>query len=866
MDSHLDTRKLIQEFHHLYYRGPDGAPPWKRIHFLGVETVKCPLDLWIYQEILFRTRPEVIVECGVHRGGTTLYLASMCDLLGDGEIVACDLSLRLVDPRVANHPRVKLFEGSSIDPSVHAAIASRCQGRRTMVILDSDHVAAHVLRELKLYGPLVTQGCYLICEDTNINGHPVFPEFGLGPFEAVAQFLAEETGWQVDSECEKLLLTFNPAGYLLRVDPQFATAKIERPDARDQAKTALASIIIPCFGELEFTRQCIDALVEHTRSPWELIVVDNGSTDGTAEYLAGLALSKPTRVEVISNASNLGFPAACNQGLKAARGDYLVLLNNDAIVTHDWLDQLIALAECDPTIGMTGPMSNYVSPPQLVEHAPYFDMESMHRFASRWRVEHRGQWLNAPKLSGFCLLMKRSAFALLGGLDERYGLGLFDDDDLALRARQAGLKLAVARDLFVHHFGSRTFQAAGIDQEALLAENQARFQSKWGLAETKGQTVNLRPWSPSRRETRRPRVSLTMIVRNEENNLPACLESARDLFDEIVVVDTGSTDRTVEIARSFGARVFDFVWVDDFAAARNTALARATGDYAFWLDADDVIDPPQRERLKLLLQSLTLANEAAFVVRCACDPDGSGGGGETVVDHIRLFPLRGDVRWTYRVHEQILPSLRQVQVPVRWSDVTVRHTGYTDAALRRRKLDRDAKILGEELEDRPSDPFVLFNLGSIAIERQDWRSALSYLSRSLAGSAPTDSITHKLHALIARSHQALGEMEAALTACAKGLALCPDDAELLFREAVIRRNIGDVNGAESCWRRILTLDRPERFSSVDQGIYGHLTRRNLAALAQERGDSATAVRLWSEVLAECPNDREVQARLSALAP
>src|SRR5882757_3140262 len=95
---------------------------------------------------------------------------------------------------------------------------------------------------------------------------------------------------------------------------------------------------------------------------------------------------------------------------------------------------------------------------------------------------------------------------------------------------------------------------------------------------------------------RNAKISLTMIVRNEENNLPRCLESVRGLFDEIVVVDTGSTDRTAEIARSFGARVFDFVWVDDFAAARNAALARARGAYAFWLDADDRLDPPQHAR------------------------------------------------------------------------------------------------------------------------------------------------------------------------------------------------------------------------------------------------------------------------------
>ena len=860
-----ERAELIRAFNELYYQGPDGIPLYRRVSFLGVETLKCPMDLWIYQEILARTRPEVIVECGVHRGGTTLYLASLCDLLGTGRVIACDIDLTPVHHKVRGHPRIELIEGDSVDPAIHAAIARDCRGRRTMVILDSDHFVAHVSRELRLYGPLVAPGCYLVCEDTNVNGHPVRPDFGPGPHEAVRAFLAETEGWQVDAECERFLVTFNPSGFLLRMgeksrsDPEPASRVVSVPDR------VRASVIIPCYGQVEYTRLCIDALMRHTRPPWELIVIDNGSTDGTAAYFAGLRAEARIPVEIITNPENRGFPAACNQGLKAARGDYLVLLNNDAVVTDGWLDQLIALAESDPKVGMIGPMSNYASPPQLVEYVPYADLEAMHRFAARWRSEHRGRWLTAGKLSGFCLLIKRRVLEAVDGLDERFGLGFFDDDDLALRVRQAGFTLAVAHDLFVHHFGSRTFVGAGIDAETLLDENQKRFAAKWGLAESGGRRVALRPWTPPPREARRPRVSLTMIVRDEEANLPACLESARGLFDEIVVVDTGSTDRTVEIARSFGARVFDFVWVDDFAAARNAALARATGDYAFWLDADDVLDPPQRERLEALLGGLSLNDEAAYVVRCACDPDRDGGGGETVVDHIRLFPLRGDVRWTYRVHEQILPALRQADVPVRWSDVTVRHTGYSDPPLRRRKLERDGKILAEELAERPDDPFVLFNLGSIAIERQDWRAALGYLERSLAGSAATDSITHKLYALIAKTHQMLGAPEAALRACSAGLALNPDDAELLFREAVVRRNGGDRAGAEACWRRILTVRRPERFSSVDAGIYGHLTRRNLAVLAEERGDRAEAATLWAEVLAECPGDREALAARHRLA-
>ena len=199
------------------------------------------------------------------------------------------------------------------------------------------------------------------------------------------------------------------------------------------------------------------------------------------------------------------------------------------------------------------------------------------------------------------------------------------------------------------------------------------------------------------------------------------------------------------------------------------------------------------------------------MVRCSCDPGPNGDGGQTVVDHIRLFPVREDVRWTYAVHEQILPALRRANVPVRWTDVTVRHTGYTDPALRERKLQRDCKILEAELAERPDDPFVLFNLGSIAVERQDWPGALGHLQRSLPGSAPTDSIVRKLFALIARCHQMLGDLPAALNACSEGLRMDPDDAELHFRKAVLHRKAGQPAEAEACWRRILTLKRPDQF-------------------------------------------------------
>jgi glycosyltransferase involved in cell wall biosynthesis len=135
---------------------------------------------------------------------------------------------------------------------------------------------------------------------------------------------------------------------------------------------------------------CVNALVRHTSAPWELILVDDGSTDGTSAYAIGVADCATWPVRVLRHAEPRGFPAACNAGLAAARGEYLVLLNNDAVVTDGWADQLAGLMRSDTTIGLVGPMSNYATPPQRVTNVPYADLDSMHSFATAWRAERRG--------------------------------------------------------------------------------------------------------------------------------------------------------------------------------------------------------------------------------------------------------------------------------------------------------------------------------------------------------------------------------------------------------------------------------------------------------------------------------------------
>ena len=204
--------ETIDAFHRLYYEAEDDT--WKKTFWLGRTVRKCPLDLWAYQEILAETKPDVIVETGTYMGGSALFLASVCDLLGHGKVVTVDISAPAGRPR---HRRITYLVGSSVDPDVVGRVRRRARrARRVMVILDSDHSRDHVLRELELYSALVTPGCYLVVEDTNVNGHPVSPEFGPGPMEAVEAFLEATNDFEVDRSREKLLLTFNPSGYLRR--------------------------------------------------------------------------------------------------------------------------------------------------------------------------------------------------------------------------------------------------------------------------------------------------------------------------------------------------------------------------------------------------------------------------------------------------------------------------------------------------------------------------------------------------------------------------------------------------------------------------------------------------------------------------
>jgi cephalosporin hydroxylase len=204
-------RAAIARAHDAFY----ASNAWTKAAWLGTQTLKNPLDLWVYQEIMAETRPELIVETGTWRGGSALYLATVCDLLGVGEVVTIDVEPMRDD--YPQHPRITYLAGrSSTDPEVVQEVATRAGGRRTLVLLDSDHSQAHVEAELAAYAPLVPKGCYVIVEDSNIG--QIRKDLLPGPFQAVERFLAGTREFEVDHEREKFLITFNPRGYLRRVE------------------------------------------------------------------------------------------------------------------------------------------------------------------------------------------------------------------------------------------------------------------------------------------------------------------------------------------------------------------------------------------------------------------------------------------------------------------------------------------------------------------------------------------------------------------------------------------------------------------------------------------------------------------------
>jgi GT2 family glycosyltransferase len=260
---------------------------------------------------------------------------------------------------------------------------------------------------------------------------------------------------------------------------------IERPFDGTLKRT---SIVIVAYNNLVFTRLCLESVLANTEHPhYEIIVVDNGSNDGTPAYLRDLS-QQNGHVRVLFNDCNRGFAAANNQGLAIATGDVLVLLNNDTVVPSGWLTRLISHLE-DEGVGLVGPVTNR-APNEAQIDVAYYTYGEFVQFAREYPQAHVRERFDIRMLAMFCAAMRRPVYESIGPLDERFEVGMFEDDDYAMRVWSAGYRVVCAEDVFVHHFGQASIGELALTGEygELFHTNRRRFEEKWGIR-----------WEPHRR-------------------------------------------------------------------------------------------------------------------------------------------------------------------------------------------------------------------------------------------------------------------------------------------------------------------------------------------------------------------------------
>jgi GT2 family glycosyltransferase/2-polyprenyl-3-methyl-5-hydroxy-6-metoxy-1,4-benzoquinol methylase/Flp pilus assembly protein TadD len=864
-------------------------------------------------------------------------------------------------------------------------------------------------------------------------------------------------------------------------------------------ESLVTSIVILTYNELACTRECLESIARNTPEPHEIILVDNGSSDGTLPYLRELCAGDG-HYRLLENGENLGFAAGCNLGMRQARGGRILLLNNDVVVTRGWLGGMLECLEREPGAGIVGPMSNEVAGPQRLAKVAYRSTEELEEFARAFGRSNCGRRIQVPRVVGFCMLFTRELLESVGELDASFGSGNFEDDDFCLRAALAGFGCVLAGDVFIHHYGSRSFKANGIDYARAMATNRVTYDAKWALgrldeplakrivtrnAITQGrrlarqgrldqavdlllqQGIQFSPKSPEPyrvlaemlidagsfqnalevldqipgeievlslvlagrchsglgqatrarelaelalrrdpesaaalhlngtlavgrgekdraeallragiaadpgfgpcytdlaaiawesggrdeglnlaelgfvlsplsmaaldrwhslalacdalpreeelvREARaifpehqglafglieilirrgsyqeamahieqaaadfgmddamidaalsvrdrigpltpqkgvRGTISLCMIVKDEARHLPAVLLSVRSLVDEIVVVDTGSSDRSANIARVFGARLFSFPWSGSFSEARNFSLAQASCNWILVLDADEVLSADDLPPLRALLERTGTPTAFSFTTRnytfamarknwtanAGEYPGAERGCGWTPSEKVRLFPNDGRLRFEGAVHELLESSLVACAIPIHACDVPVHHYGKLDTEKSRQKQEQYYHLGLRKLTETGGDATSLAELARQATELERFQEAeelwhklllaqpdsaeayfnLGYL-HLVAADYPT-ARAHALHAVqlapgmkeaafnLAKSELFLGNVLQAQKSCQEMLHSWPDYPPALSLYSVSCLIRGDTGDGEAVMARLARL-------------------------------------------------------------
>ena len=993
-------------------------------------------------------------------GGIEDALAQLPDGYFD-TIICADVLEHLVDPwQVLNDLKIKLAPGGDLVASIpnirHWSVVSRLlEGRWEYAdagLLDRTHLRFFTRHDCMLMfekaGYRINHG-----EATILHGDNGIPEeivTALGKSGLNVGTLSEE------SRHYQFLIKASPYA----VDVRQIGGVQGHGDQSDLSQSGLATIVILTWNQLEYTKACLASIAANTPEPYELILIDNGSVDGTVAWLRE-QVSSDSRIRLIENTENRGFAAGCNQGINAARGEYILLLNNDTVVTPSWLAGMKELLNRYPDVGIVGPMTNSASGVQVVTDAGYSSLAELSVWSSVFRENNRWRIIAHRRVVGFCMLFRRELVEKIGMLDESFGPGNYEDDDYCLRAELAGYRNLIAGDVFIHHEGGATFSGNQLDRGSENRKNRVLFTKKWEpaqleelllrrwlalnaieeadqkarsgdldgavllilhkgikadpaspapyialaeilmagdryedalqvvpemplatdsllkseiealchtalgndeLAQQAAIQAQVRPrahvvlgtlaarrgdvaeaekqfrraidadpscsggwlslgmlqwgqgkqadaWLSVKRsvvvgplnsqalaimrdmaqklghqadalqafatslslypdcrhlalnhagvlaewgqepaaldaceaflvkfgvddallrlaiELRGTRglydrlaeaggqsVSLCLIVRDEEASLPRCLASLKPVVHEMIIMDTGSTDRTVDIATAFGAKVYSHVWNGNFSAARNHGIDQAAGGWILIMDADEVISKLDYEQIGLAVAASTGKREALSVLTrnytdkvqakgwTANDgvyPDDEAADGWQPSWKVRLFPNQKQIRFRGDVHEMVEASLRGSGYEIRKASFVVHHYGEleADAATAAEKQRRYFESGMKKLEQNPDD---LAAMAELAVQAGE-----------------------------------LGEFEQAIVLWDRVLAKAPDTVEALFNKGYCLMGMKRYAEALAVSRRALELDTTHKEAAFNYGtceLYAGAPERALAVI------------------------------------
>jgi len=612
--------------------------------------------------------------------------------------------------------------------------------------------------------------------------------------------------------------------------------------------TLKTSVIIPLYGGPDDIRACLASLQPLVRKPVpkgkkasselgppavfeEVVVVDDCSPDDAADVVE----KEFPWVKLTRSAKNGGFGAACNIGAKACAksSEAIFFLNSDTIVCRAGILPLMHTLASSGSVGASGPMTNNAGYGHMVS-VTYEDEDGIELFCKDFS-NRVAEDKDVSMLVGFALAVRRSVFEQLGGFDEAFYPGLWEDTDLCYRIQRARYRCVKSQRAFVHHKLNQSLRRMKEPIGAVMARGEARFRGKHAediatgfASHLAGDAIEPVHFDASkhpdvvRAELGRLRpvanIGLSMIVKNGGEYIRDLAASVQGIYTQMVAVDTGSTDDTKQILKDHGFEVYDFTYegLFDFAAARNAALSHMRTKWIMALDADDYL--PLMSAAQILR---TVANSPAQIGAYVLPIQFPLEKGNTRVDHVKIWRHHPDIRWDFRLHEQILGAIQATGGQVaRIEGAEIIHLNYdvTPEGQAAKKA-RDWPLLHLMVEERPDCPYAAFCMGMTKEDDKQFEDGIRWMDRCLELCSGGQSIERKAHLIKARALKRMERHEESAIALRAGIATFPDDPELNYSLAVHYMETGRF--AEAIDRLgAMQTDTSDHFGSIDRGVLG----------------------------------------------